>query len=172
MTLPDDIADLIWNYDTRTLDPEASSELVIRSVLRIGSWDQIRWAFSYYGSPRVEAVIERDYFGARSLPVSIRAFWGVVFWPDSPPPELADPMERWRPTRSKQMDETAEVRSRLNAALDASRLSQTAFAALLGTSQPRLSSYLSGKVSPSAKLLIRAERVARAFSSNGSARET
>ena len=63
------------------------------------------------------------------------------------------------------MDETAVVCERLRASLKASGLSQSAFAALLGTSQPRLSSYLSGKVTPSATLLVRVERLARLVSS-------
>lgn len=163
MRLPADIADLVWNYDASRLDPQKSPDVVIRSVLRLGSWDQIMWAFSCFGRERVKAVIERDYFGDRSLPVSVRAFWGNVFWPESPPPELADPKDRWRPTRLQPEAEAAEVevRRRLRAAVEASGMSQAAFAALLGTSQPRLSTYLSGKVSPAAKLLVRAERIAR-----------
>jgi predicted XRE-type DNA-binding protein len=161
MNLPVDIADLVWNYDTRSLDPQQSSEVVVRSVLRLGSWDQIMWTFSFYGRDTVRQIIERDYFGARSLPVSVRVFWGNVFWPDSPPPEIADPMERWRPTRSVQMEASAEVQVRIQRAVETSGLSQKAFASLLGTSQPRLSSYLSGKVMPSAKLLVQAERIAK-----------
>lgn len=158
--IPADIADLIWNYDG---GQEVASKPVIFSVLRLGTWDQIKWMFSFYGRGRVKAVIEQDFFGDRSLPVSVRAFWGNVFWPDNPPPELAEPMERWRPTRSKKMDEMAAVRERLGAALKVSGLSQSSFAALLGTSQPRLSSYLSGKVTPSAALLLRAERLGRSL---------
>lgn len=133
--VPPDIADLVWNYDIGSLDPEAASKVAIFSALRLGSWDQIKRVFSLYGRERVKAVIEQDYFGDRTLPVSVRALWGNVFWPDSPPPELAEPMERWRPTRSRKMDETA-VCERLRASVKASGLSQSAFAALLGTSQP------------------------------------
>lgn len=53
--------------------------------------------------------------------------------------------------------------AQLRAALDDSRLTQTAFAAALGTSQPRLSTYLNGKVSPSAAFFLRAQRVAEAL---------
>jgi DNA-binding transcriptional regulator YiaG len=41
-----------------------------------------------------------------------------------------------------------------------SGLSQQAFALRLGTSRPRLSTYLSGKVTPSAALMLRMRRVA------------
>lgn len=161
MTIPDAVADLLWSYDTNRVDPESDPELVVMAVLRLGTWDQIRWLFSNYGMDAVRQVIEKDYFGARTLPVSIRAFWGNVFWPESPPPELTDRMERWRSTRSQTMRASArvEVAQRLRAVVAASGLSQQAFARLLGTSQPRLSSYLTGRVVPSATLLIRAERI-------------
>ena len=54
-----------------------------------------------------------------------------------------------------------EVCRRLRVALVSTGLSRKAFASLLGTSQPRLSSYLSGKVTPSASFLIEAELVAK-----------
>ena len=56
--------------------------------------------------------------------------------------------------------ERTEVARRVRALLDASGLSRAAFAASIGTSAPRLSTYLSGKVAPSSTLLVRMERVA------------
>jgi transcriptional regulator with XRE-family HTH domain len=44
-------------------------------------------------------------------------------------------------------------------ALAASGLSQAAFASRLGTSASRMSTYLRGEVTPSASLLIRAQRL-------------
>ena len=38
-------------------------------------------------SDDVVSVIERGYFGMRTMPLSGRDFWGCVFWPESPPPE-------------------------------------------------------------------------------------
>lgn len=55
------------------------------------------------------------------------------------------------------------VASELRAALRTSRLTQYAFAAALGTSQPRLSTYLSGQVSPSARFFVHARRVGEAL---------
>ena len=60
------------------------------AVIRLGSWDQVEWLFSHYGWGKVEQVVGEDYFGNRSLPVSVRAFWGNLFWPELPPPELTD----------------------------------------------------------------------------------
>jgi len=53
-----------------------------------------------------------------------------------------------------------EVRCRLSALVAESGLTAAEFAARLGTSASRLSTYLSGKVVPSAALVVRAEGVA------------
>ena len=58
--------------------------------------------------------------------------------------------------------ERAEVASRIGAALERSGETQAEFAASVGTSASRLSTYLSGKVVPSAAMLIRIERTADA----------
>jgi hypothetical protein len=55
----------------------------------------------------------------------------------------------------------AEVRRRLAALVNASGLTAAEFARRLGTSASRMSTYLSGKVVPSAALMVRGETVAR-----------
>lgn len=55
------------------------------------------------------------------------------------------------------------VADELRLALTRSRLTQSAFAAALGTSQPRLSTYLSSKVSPSAEFFVRAQHLGEAL---------
>jgi ribosome-binding protein aMBF1 (putative translation factor) len=57
-------------------------------------------------------------------------------------------------------DALADVESRLRSLQVRSGLNQRDFAAQLGTSASRLSTYLSGKVTPGADLLVRAERLA------------
>ncbi|MGI8793760.1 MAG: helix-turn-helix domain-containing protein [Acidimicrobiales bacterium] len=52
------------------------------------------------------------------------------------------------------------VAERIRQAIQRSGLTQVQFAALIGTSASRLSTYLSGKVTPSAAMLIRLERMA------------
>lgn len=54
----------------------------------------------------------------------------------------------------------AEVQRRLLASVNASGLTAAQFAQRLGTSASRMSTYLSGKVVPSAALLVRSETVA------------
>jgi hypothetical protein len=55
-------------------------------------------------------------------------------------------------------DERAEVARRVRAAIAASGLSAAAFAAQVGTSASRMSTYATGQVTPSAAMLIRIER--------------
>ena len=65
--------------------------------------------------------------------------------------------------RARQDAEAAErneVAGRIRAAVTASGLSARAFAAEIGTSSSRLSTYASGRVTPSAAMLVRIERFA------------
>lgn len=55
--------------------------------------------------------------------------------------------------------ETDEVATRIRAAREASGLSVKEFAAAVGTSASRMSTYLSGRVTPSAAMLVRMERL-------------
>lgn len=56
--------------------------------------------------------------------------------------------------------EREEVAADVRAAIAASGLSRTQFAERIGTSPSRLSTYVTGKVTPSASLLVRIRRVA------------
>jgi hypothetical protein len=53
-----------------------------------------------------------------------------------------------------------QVAARVRAAVDRSGLTKAEFAALVGTSAPRLSTYLNGRVIPSAAMMLRIERTA------------
>jgi transcriptional regulator with XRE-family HTH domain len=54
----------------------------------------------------------------------------------------------------------AEVAARIRGAVASSGLTNAEFARFVGTSASRLSTYLSGKVTPSSAMLVRIERVA------------
>jgi DNA-binding transcriptional regulator YiaG len=56
--------------------------------------------------------------------------------------------------------ERAEVAAAIREAVERSGLSQAEFASRIGTSASRLSTYISGKVTPSATLMLRIRRVA------------
>jgi hypothetical protein len=57
-----------------------------------------------------------------------------------------------------QLADKAEVAGRVQAAVEGSGLTNAQFAMLVGTSPSRLSTYLSGQVTPSAAMLVRIER--------------
>lgn len=59
--------------------------------------------------------------------------------------------------------DTAEVMALLREAVTASGVSQAAFARALGTSGPRLSTYLAGGTRPSAQFVVRARRLGQAL---------
>jgi len=75
-------------------------------------------------------------------------------------PLLARAIDRARRDRAR--DERAEVAAMVGAHIAGSGLSREAFAREIGTSASRLSTYESGKVVPSAALLLRMARVAGA----------
>jgi len=60
--------------------------------------------------------------------------------------------------------ERQEVAAEIRSLVAASRLSRQEFAERIGTSRTRLSTYMSGKVTPSASLMIRMRRVSGAVS--------
>lgn len=65
-----------------------------------------------------------------------------------------------RARESHEAAERAEVAERVRAAVERAGVTKAEFAALVGTSASRLSTYLTGKVVPSAALLVRMERTA------------
>jgi DNA-binding transcriptional regulator YiaG len=66
--------------------------------------------------------------------------------------------EALRRARSAREDaERDEVTARIRQAIESTGLSQAVFAAMVGTSPSRLSTYLSGQVTPSAAMLVRIE---------------
>lgn len=64
-----------------------------------------------------------------------------------------------RARHDAEREERAEVARRIRSAVDRSGLTAAAFAHLVGTSPSRLSTYLNGRVVPSAAMLVRMESV-------------
>jgi len=62
--------------------------------------------------------------------------------------------------KQAQRADRAEVAARVRAAVERTGKTKAEFAAAVGTSASRLSTYLNGKVTPSAALLVRIERTA------------
>jgi DNA-binding transcriptional regulator YiaG len=88
----------------------------------------------------------------------------------SRPYGVADLMERVvRLARTRSLErEHREVAEEINNLIAASGLARREFAALVGTSSSRLSTYESGKVVPSATMMVRMRRVAATIASSGS----
>lgn len=82
------------------------------------------------------------------------------------PPGLA-PLLRRRIARARERaeaDERRSVATRVCALVASSGLTMSEFAGRIGTSRTRLSTYRSGRVTPSAALLLRMERLAERLS--------
>lgn len=62
-----------------------------------------------------------------------------------------------RARQDREQAEREEVAARIRAAVERSGLTNAEFAALVGTSASRLSTYVNGKVMPSAAMLVRIE---------------
>jgi DNA-binding transcriptional regulator YiaG len=141
------------------------SALVFRNVDVSTADPVVEWP-----SEAVQTALERGGLEEwRSLAASIQADpWGPVArrveeaLSHSRPYGIAAAFER----AIEQVREVAEAKERMAVAAEigglvaASGLSQAAFASRLGTSASRLSTYVSGKVTPSAALLLRMRRIA------------
>jgi DNA-binding transcriptional regulator YiaG len=92
----------------------------------------------------------------------------------SRPYGIAEAMETAlsRAREQAEAHERAEVAAEIRHAVEQSGLSQAEFASRIGTSASRLSTYATGKVTPSATLMLRIARVARRTATAGSMRDT
>lgn len=135
------------NIDADPRDPVSTwpTEGVIAALERGGLSD---WR-------RLAAEIRRDPWGpvSRRLEDALQAVQPYGVHPM---------MERalLRARASAETEERAQVARRIHALWLSSGLDRAGFAQRIGTSASRLSTYLSGKVTPSAALLVRMERVA------------
>ncbi len=98
--LPDELAGLFHNYEPASIDLDRHADLVIRTVLAGGTWEQVLWLFREYGWDPVRQVVLADHLGLRALPEPTRRLWLAVF-SQAPDTQAADdgghdPLERWR----------------------------------------------------------------------------
>jgi DNA-binding transcriptional regulator YiaG len=102
---------------------------------------------------RLAEAIRRQPWG----PVARRVKEALAY---SRPYGVASAMERMiaQAHASAETVERESVAEEVNRLIDASGLSRAEFASLIGTSQSRLSTYASGKVTPSAALIVRMRR--------------
>jgi len=83
----------------------------------------------------------------------------------APPDGISEAFRRYiELTREQSVQRDVEqVAGSVKSAVQGTGLTAAAFAELIGTSASRLSTYVSGKVTPSAALMLRIERVAREY---------
>jgi DNA-binding transcriptional regulator YiaG len=125
---------------------------------------------SQWPTEAVQAALERgDLADWHRIVAEIRADpWGRTarqveeVLSHSRPYGTADAMEMilFRARQRAEAGECAAVAAEIRAAVEGSGLSQAVFASRIGTSASRLSTYMSGKVTPSAALMLRIRRVA------------
>lgn len=108
-----------------------------------GDWRRIAQAVRRNPWGPVARLLEREVFDAAADSGVVGALRGMIA------------LQRSRAEQA----ERNEVKSEFRALVQASGLPQGAFAERLGTSRTRLNTYLTGKVVPSATMLVRARRV-------------
>lgn len=135
------------NIDATPDDPvarwgfEGLLTAVERGSMRL--WERIAAELRLRPHGTVARLMEHEVIGALSQPGERELFRQILA----------------RARQDAERDSRLEVARRLRAVQLRSGMSQREFAAHLGTSASRLSTYLSGKVTPGADLLVRAERI-------------
>jgi hypothetical protein len=77
MVIPDEIRDLLWEYDLEGLDSDANLEdAVIERVMQRGRWNQMRWLLRHMGRQRLRLFLEDR--GHRRLPPRELRFWALL----------------------------------------------------------------------------------------------
>ncbi|SMB96480.1 hypothetical protein SAMN00808754_1498 [Thermanaeromonas toyohensis ToBE] len=105
MKLPECLSPLFRNYAFDCLDTEEHAELVIKTVLVRGTWEQVIWLFDFYGFDRIKDVFLKDIYGLRELPDPTVNLWGLLFldekeyWEDRRRRERMSRAEKLRPRR-------------------------------------------------------------------------
>ena len=93
MRPPESLASLFRNYRFRDLDLERDRELIVRTVLARGTWEQIRWLWTRYGPEVIKDVFLKDYYGLRTMPAPTRRLWELLFVTEPLPEEVG--AQKW-----------------------------------------------------------------------------
>ena len=96
MLLPDSFRQLFRNYRFEELSPDTASEMIIRTTLGYGTWEQIEWLFEYYGCEQVRTVFLADFYGRQELPEPTRKLWRLAFLEEEAEEPEPDSLARWR----------------------------------------------------------------------------
>ena len=64
--LPESFRPLFRNYLFDGIDPDRCPEMVVRTVLSRGTWEQVGWLFDHFGTATVREIFLHDYYGLRA----------------------------------------------------------------------------------------------------------
>jgi len=86
--IPSGLRPHFQEYDTRTLDVDHDADLIMQRTLEHGTWEEVRWLFRAYGSPRIRTFLRER--GTRLLSGVTFNYWrkllGIRQWRHSPFP--------------------------------------------------------------------------------------
>lgn len=94
MSLPASLERLFANYEPGAIDLSRHRDLIVRTVLSRGTWDEIKWLFRHYGRAVVGDIFRKDYHGLRTLPKPTLRLWETLFVENAKPND--DPIDYWR----------------------------------------------------------------------------
>lgn len=86
--IPPGLRAYFQEYDITKLDLMKDDHLIIQRTLEFGTWEEIRWMFTVYGSHRIRTFVRRN--GERMLGVVVFSYWRKLLrirkWQHSPFP--------------------------------------------------------------------------------------
>ena len=86
--VPTGLRPYFQEYDVSALDLEHDANLILQRTLEFGTWEEIRWLFSTYGSERIRSFLRR--YGERWLNPIVFQYWRKLLrlrkWQHSPFP--------------------------------------------------------------------------------------
>lgn len=71
--LPDGLKPYFQEYDLETLELQRDANLIIQRTLEFGTWEEVRWLFIAYGTPRIRLFFQQ--YGVRMLQPPTFNYW-------------------------------------------------------------------------------------------------
>jgi hypothetical protein len=84
--IPDGLLPYFQEYNVKNLDGQRDANLILQRTLEFGTWEEIRWLFSTYGSARIRTFLRQ--YGERWLKPANFHYWRKLLrirkWRHSP----------------------------------------------------------------------------------------
>ncbi len=78
MNLPERLCPLFHRYDVERLDIQRNANVIIATILQLGTWDDIQWCFQTYGWNRIRDWIADPKASQGVLAPAVQWFWTLV----------------------------------------------------------------------------------------------